>query len=94
MNSKQRQAKKARLVSIYGPYCWHCKCFFPTKDLTLDHLIPKSKGGSNLPENLWLACVPCNRSRGNSPYPPRRSFRHLNQFPDKVVRKNAQTLDF
>jgi len=77
MNSKQRQAKKARLTSIYGPYCWHCKCCFPAKDLTLDHLIPQSKGGSDSLDNLWLACSQCNQSRGNSFYPPARSFGHL-----------------
>jgi hypothetical protein len=33
--------------------------------LTIDHLIPLSVGGSNEPENLWLACRSCNESKGN-----------------------------
>jgi 5-methylcytosine-specific restriction endonuclease McrA len=78
MNPKQKKSIKAQLIGIYGPYCWHCKCHFSAKDLTLDHLIPKSKGGSNRLENLWLACFPCNNSRGNKFCPPARSFRHLN----------------
>lgn len=32
---------------------------------TLDHIIPVSHGGSNDPENLRLAHMGCNRSRGN-----------------------------
>lgn len=32
--------------------------------LTLDHLKPHSKGGSNAPSNLLTACKRCNDSRG------------------------------
>ncbi|XGV97308.1 MAG: HNH endonuclease [Leptolyngbya sp. BL-A-14] len=74
MTPKQKKAKKAKLIALFGPCCWHCKHRFPAESLTLDHLIPRSKGGSNSLENLWLACFPCNNSRGNSFHPPRRSF--------------------
>ncbi|WP_420800307.1 HNH endonuclease [Myxacorys almedinensis] len=43
----------------------------PLEKLTIEHLKPKSRGGSNLLENLRLACLPCHHSRGNSLYPPR-----------------------
>ena len=93
MNSKQKQAKKTQLIGIHGSYCWHCKCRFHAEDLTLDHLVPKSKGGSNALGNLWLACFPCNNSRGNNFYPPARSFGHLRQSSVNVARKNAQAFD-
>ncbi len=32
---------------------------------SLDHLIPISKGGSDYPSNLKIACLCCNKSRGN-----------------------------
>lgn len=32
--------------------------------LDLDHIIPERSGGSNAPENITLACRPCNRSKG------------------------------
>ena len=32
--------------------------------LELDHIIPRSRGGSDNPENLTLACKPCNSSKG------------------------------
>jgi len=32
-------------------------------DLTLDHLIPKFKGGANSADNLIVACRPCNSSK-------------------------------
>lgn len=36
-----------------------------SKAPSIDHLIPLSKGGSNYPSNLKLACISCNKSRGN-----------------------------
>ncbi|WP_083637061.1 HNH endonuclease [Leptolyngbya sp. 'hensonii'] len=47
--------------------------------MILDHLKPKSRVGSNSLENLRLACLPCNNSRGNSLYPPRQSRSCTNQ---------------
>ena len=38
--------------------------------LTLDHLRPASKRGSNDPSNLVTACRRCNSSRGNRPVRP------------------------
>jgi len=32
---------------------------------TVDHIVPSSKGGSDLPQNLLAACMECNTKRGN-----------------------------
>lgn len=32
--------------------------------LTLEHLIPKAKGGEDTEENLWLSCRLCNEAKG------------------------------
>lgn len=74
MTRKQRQTKKSKLISEFGSRCWWCQCDLPAEKLTLDHLRPKSRGGSNSLENLRLACRPCNQSRGNSLYPPKQRF--------------------
>jgi len=34
---------------------------------SIDHIIPQSKGGGDLPSNLRTACLRCNKSRGNRP---------------------------
>jgi hypothetical protein len=32
--------------------------------LTLEHIIPKAKGGQDAEENLWLSCRLCNEAKG------------------------------
>lgn len=45
----------------------HCcaYCGLRTKDLTIDHVIPRSQEGTNEPNNLLPACKPCNESKGS-----------------------------
>jgi hypothetical protein len=33
--------------------------------LTVDHILPESKGGKSDESNLWLACVDCNQIKGS-----------------------------
>lgn len=35
----------------------------------VDHVIPRSKGGTDHPSNLRAACAPCNLTRGTDPDP-------------------------
>ena len=36
------------------------------KNLEIDHVIPKAKGGRDSIENLQLLCQKCNREKGTS----------------------------
>ena len=45
--------------------CMYCGKKFNTKELNLDHVIPKSKGGRETWENLVCSCVRCNNRKGN-----------------------------
>mgnify|MGYP003654010108 FL=1 len=45
--------------------CQYCKQMFSYKDLTLDHVVPKSKGGKLTWENTVTACRKCNNQKGN-----------------------------
>lgn len=40
--------------------CQYCGAVFVTSKLTLDHVVPRSKGGGNSWENLVTSCKPCN----------------------------------
>lgn len=46
-----------------GFRCQYCGC--REAELTLDHVIPKSRGGEESWENLVTACKPCNTKKGN-----------------------------
>lgn len=44
--------------------CYYCKA--PVGDAyQVDHVVPLSRGGSNGPENIVIACPFCNQSKGN-----------------------------
>src|SRR6204780_1258454 len=45
--------------------CQYCGVILPSAELTLDHVIPRSRGGSSTWENLVACCHPCNRRKGN-----------------------------
>ncbi len=40
-------------------------CGYGGEDLTLDHVIPRSRGGDDSWENMVTACVRCNVKKGN-----------------------------
>ena len=53
---------------LYGAQegtCNGCQIHFPYVNLTVDHIVPKSKGGADVDENLQLLCARCNSVKGN-----------------------------
>ncbi len=45
--------------------CQYCARKFAKSDLTIDHVVPRSKGGHDTWGNLVLACVKCNVRKGD-----------------------------
>jgi 5-methylcytosine-specific restriction endonuclease McrA len=45
--------------------CQYCGRVFDRKDLNLDHVIPRDRGGPTNWENIVCSCVPCNTRKGN-----------------------------
>lgn len=44
--------------------CQYCGETFPASELTLDHIIPKSRGGETRWENVVACCKTCNNKKG------------------------------
>jgi 5-methylcytosine-specific restriction protein A len=53
------------LVRQSGGRCRYCQRVVARDLLTIDHMVPLSAGGLDIPENLALACHPCNQSKGS-----------------------------
>jgi 5-methylcytosine-specific restriction endonuclease McrA len=45
--------------------CQYCAEVMPSSELTLDHVVPRSRGGLSTWENLVACCHPCNRRKSN-----------------------------
>lgn len=43
-----------------------CQYCGSKKSLTIDHVIPRSKGGEDTWENMVVACAPCNTKKGHT----------------------------
>lgn len=48
-----------------GYRCWYCEIpFYEYGEVTIEHEIPRSAGGTDALTNLRLACKPCNAAKG------------------------------
>jgi len=47
--------------------CKGCKERFPYSNFTIDHIVPKAKGGPDTDDNLQLLCNYCNSVKGDRP---------------------------
>ena len=58
---------KTHRHTLYGKqegHCAGCNHHFPFRNLTVDHIVAKSKGGTDHLDNLQLLCAACNSMKG------------------------------
>lgn len=67
--------------------CQYCGRRFPTSELTLDHVVPRSIGGTTSWSNIVCACVKCNVNKGGRT--PEQARMHLIRPPVKPKRNPA-----
>jgi 5-methylcytosine-specific restriction endonuclease McrA len=66
---------------------WTCQyCGDTRSKLTVDHVLPKSRGGGSDWGNIVASCAPCNRRKGN------RLPREAGMHPQKAPRAPAPTI--
>jgi len=47
-----------------GNRCQYCGKKFPTNELSIDHVVPRSRGGKSVWTNVVCACTRCNSKKG------------------------------
>jgi 5-methylcytosine-specific restriction endonuclease McrA len=63
-----RDAHRRRITrrAVFARDRWTCQyCGHQRGNLTVDHVIPRSKGGSSGWDNIVACCAPCNRRKGD-----------------------------
>lgn len=95
-SAKQRLVRIKRLRKRDGNHCWLCgKLFDHVVRITIDHAIPKSRGGTNELHNLRLAHYKCNNRRADIVRtPPRPAQIRLASiaFPMGVLELTAEMM--
>jgi 5-methylcytosine-specific restriction endonuclease McrA len=79
----RREAKfnRRNIFARDGNRCQYCGKKFPSSDLSLDHVIPKSRGGKANWQNIVCACLKCNVRKGGRT--PREARMKLIRHPHK-----------
>lgn len=58
--------RKITRKAVLARDAWTCQyCGRQAGGLTVDHVIPRSRGGQSVWENIVASCGPCNRKKGN-----------------------------
>jgi 5-methylcytosine-specific restriction endonuclease McrA len=70
--------------------CQYCGKKYPTAELSLDHVVPRSQGGLNTWENIVCACVSCNVRKGGRT--PKQAHMTLIRKPEKPKRSPVLNL--
>lgn len=64
--------------------CQYCGRKYPTAELSLDHVVPRSQGGQSTWDNIVCACVDCNVRKGGRT--PKQAHMSLIRKPEKPKR--------
>ena len=62
---RQYRTYKHTLFGLQEGKCNGCEVLFPFRNMTIDHIRPRSRGGSDAPDNLQLLCGACNSTKSN-----------------------------
>jgi 5-methylcytosine-specific restriction endonuclease McrA len=57
--------RKITRRAVFARDGWACQYCGSRSSLTVDHVIPRSKGGTSDWENIVASCAPCNRRKGD-----------------------------
>ena len=62
---RDNHRRKITRRAVFARDGWTCQYCGSRSTLTVDHVVPKSKGGGSNWENIVASCAPCNRRKGD-----------------------------
>jgi 5-methylcytosine-specific restriction endonuclease McrA len=71
--------RKITRRAVFARDDWTCQYCGGRSNLTVDHVIPRSKGGVSTWDNIVASCAPCNRRKGDRM--PRQANMHPRRPP-------------
>ena len=88
LNRERRKAKELRESQwwkrrLAKGVCYYCNRPTPPKDLTMDHIVPISRGGKSTRGNVAPCCKPCNNAKKQ--LLPMEWEQYLKQFDQTVT---------
>ena len=78
--------RKITRRAVFARDGWECQYCGSRGALTVDHVIPRSKGGGSTWENIVASCGPCNRRKGD------RLPHQVDMHPRRKPRTPAPTI--
>jgi 5-methylcytosine-specific restriction endonuclease McrA len=79
--------RKISRRALFARDNWRCAyCGTTGGKLTLDHVVPRSRGGDSVWENVVTSCAPCNLKKGDRlPHEVAMELRYTPQPPTPVL---------
>ncbi len=62
---RETHRRKITRRAVFARDRWTCQYCGSRSNLTVDHVIPRSKGGRSSWDNIVASCAPCNRRKGD-----------------------------
>jgi 5-methylcytosine-specific restriction endonuclease McrA len=78
--------RKITRRAVFARDSWTCQYCGRTSHLTVDHVVPRSRGGTSIWENIVTSCAPCNRRKGN------RTPHEVDMHPQRAPRAPGPTV--
>ena len=63
--NKEVRFSRSNLFARDHHVCQYCRVRYERKDLNIDHVVPRHRGGKTVWTNVVCCCVECNRRKGN-----------------------------
>ena len=79
--------KRQKVLNKTNGICAHCGLELNLKTFTVDHYIPKSKGGVSTIDNLIPLCEKCNVNKDNKILEPLVAYPYINiKYENDLIR--------